>query len=123
MFKKIGILSLPVDDQARAKAFFCDMFGFEVVRDNDFMGDNKRWIELRPQNAETSIVLVTWFDHMPAGSLQGNVLMTDDIQTTYARLKDNGLADLPEIQTAPWGSFIELNDSEGNGWVVQQNCA
>ena len=121
MFDKIGIISLPVENQERAKGFFCDKLGFEVVRDNDFMGENKRWIELRPKGAETSIVLVTWFEHMPAGSLHGNVLLTSNIQKTYKTLQEREV-DTTELQTAPWGTFVELNDTEGNGWVLQQTA-
>lgn len=117
---KIGIISLPVKDQQRAKEFFCDKLGFEVVRDNDFMGDNQRWIELRPQGAETSVVLTTWLD-MPAGSLKGTVILVDDIKATIASLKSKGVA-VPELETAPWGAYIQLEDPEGNGWVIQETA-
>lgn len=118
---KIGIISLPVEDQQRAKEFFCDKLGFEVVRDNDFMGDNQRWIELRPKGAETSIVLTTWLD-MSAGSLTGTVILVDDIQDTITSLKAKGV-DVPELEDAPWGKYIQLDDTEGNGWVIQQTAS
>jgi catechol 2,3-dioxygenase-like lactoylglutathione lyase family enzyme len=118
---KIGIISLPVEDQQRAKNFFCDKLGFEVVRDNDFMGDNQRWIELRPKGAETSIVLTTWLD-MPAGSLKGTVILVDDIHRTLESLKANGVA-TPELESAPWGDYIQLDDTEGNGWVIQETSS
>lgn len=117
---KIGIISLPVKDQQRAKEFFCDKLGFEVVRDNDFMGDNQRWIELRPQGAETSIVLTTWLD-MPAGSHKGTVILVDDIENTLASFKSKGVT-VPAIENAPWGKYIQLDDSEGNGWVIQETA-
>jgi catechol 2,3-dioxygenase-like lactoylglutathione lyase family enzyme len=117
---KIGIISLPVKDQQRAKEFFCDQLGFEVVRDNDFMGDNQRWIELRPKGAETSIVLTTWLD-MPAGSLKGTVILVDDIEDMIGSLKSRGVA-VPELENAPWGKYIQLDDTEGNGWVIQETA-
>lgn len=121
MFTKIGIISLPTKDQQRAKDFFVTKLEFEVVRDNDFMGENKRWIELRPKGAETSIVLTTWLEAMTAGSLKGTVLLTDDIEKSLEMLHKNGL-DTPKLQSAPWGKYIELEDSEGNGWVIQQTA-
>lgn len=117
---KIGIISLPVQDQKRAKDFFCDKLGFEVVRDNDFMGDNQRWIELRPRSSETGIVLTTWLD-MPAGSLKGTVILVDNIENTIASLVSKGV-DVPELESAPWGKYIQLDDSEGNGWVIQETA-
>jgi len=114
----IGIISLPVENQQRAKDFFCDKLGFGVVRDNDFMGENQRWIELRPAGSQTSIVLTTWLG-MPAGSLTGTVMLVDDIQETLASLRARGL-DVPEPEQAPWGTYVQIDDSEGNGWVIQQ---
>lgn len=108
-------------DQQRAKEFFCDKLGFEVVRDNDFMGDNQRWIELRPKGAETSIVLTTWLD-MPAGSLKGAVILVDDIGDTIRSLKSKDVA-MPELEDAPWGKYVLLDDTEGNGWVIQETTA
>lgn len=115
---KIGIISLPVEDQQRAKEFFCETLGFEVVRDNDFMGENQRWIELRPVGAETSIVLTTWLG-IPAGSLKGTVILVDDIQATLDMLRSKGAENL-QREDAPWGSYVQLDDTEGNGWVIQE---
>jgi len=115
---KIGIISLPVADQERAKDFFCNKLGFEIVRDNDFMGDNRRWIELRPKGAETSMVLTTWLD-VTAGSLKGTVILVDNINRTIEALKAKGVK-VPALEVAPWGKYIQLNDSEGNGWVIQE---
>ncbi len=115
---KIGIISLPVENQQRAKEFFCSALGFEVVRDNDFMGENQRWIELRPQGAETSIVLTTWLG-MSAGSLKGTVIIVDDIQATLETLQAKGVQ-TPKLESAPWGKYIQIDDTEGNGWVIQE---
>jgi catechol 2,3-dioxygenase-like lactoylglutathione lyase family enzyme len=117
---KIGIVSVPVSNQQRAKDFFCDKLGFTVVRDNDFMGDNQRWIELRPTGAETSIVLTTWLD-MSAGSLKGTVILVDDIRHTVETLRSRGLT-VPPVEVADWGSYVQINDSEGNGWVIQETA-
>lgn len=115
---KIGLISLPVENQQRAKDFFCDKLGFEVVRDNDFMGENQRWVELRPKGAETSIVLTTWLG-MPAGSLKGIVILVDNIHATLDALHSKAVQ-VPELESAPWGKYVQIDDSEGNGWVIQE---
>ena len=81
---RIGIVSIPVSDQDRAKAFYADTLGFEVVRDTP-MSELARWIELRPPGAETSVVLVTWFDAMSPGSAH-HLLECDDIDAERERL-------------------------------------
>ena len=52
--KRIDIISIPVSDQARSKAFYVDKLGFTVRRDNP-MGRGQRWVELATAEGETSI--------------------------------------------------------------------
>lgn len=116
--RRIDIISVPVSDQAAAKAFYTDVLGFEVVRDNP-MGPDQRWVQLGPGGAQTSITLVTWFEDMPAGSLRGMVLDMEDIDATHRTLRSRGL-EISDIEDAPWGRFATFYDPDGNGWVLQQ---
>jgi catechol 2,3-dioxygenase-like lactoylglutathione lyase family enzyme len=118
MINKISILSIPVEDQARAKAFYMDVLAFELVAD-DPMGPDQRWVQLRPPAGETSISLVTWFDEMPPGSVQGLVLETDDVRADREVLAGRGL-DITLVDNAPWGEFATFSDPDGNGWVLQE---
>ena len=118
--KDIQVVSLPVSDQDRAKAFYVETLGFELRSDATF-GPGQRWVEVAPVGATTRITLVTWFPQMPAGSVQGLVLMTDDIQGDYTALKARGLTFGGEIEAAPWGTFATFSDPDGNGWVLQEN--
>lgn len=118
--ERIAIISLPVADQQVAKAFYTQVLGFTVVRDNPFE-QGQRWIELAPQNSGTSITLVTWFPHMPPGSLHGLVLVTDDLAEAHATLTARGL-EISPIETAPWGQYALFKDPDGNGWVLQQTA-
>ena len=115
---RIDIVSIPVTNQQSAKEFYCNILGFEVVRDNP-MGPEQRWVELSPPNAETSITLVTWFEKMPPGCVQGIVLNTDNLEESHSKLQANGL-DISNIESAPWGKYATFNDPDGNGWVLQQ---
>jgi len=116
---RIDIISIPVSDQQKAKDFYTNVLGFEVLRDNP-MNKEQRWIELTPPHGETSITLVTWFDQMPAGCMQGMVLKTSDLEEACDELRKKGLV-LPEIQEAPWGRYVTFSDSDGNGWVLQED--
>ena len=115
---RIDIVSVPVSDPAVSKIFYSETLGFDVIRD-DPMGPDRRWIQLMPNGAETSITLVSWFERMPPGVLQGMVLDTDDIDVTHGELKRRGL-DISEIDNAPWGRYATFSDPDGNGWIVQQ---
>ncbi len=91
----------------------------ELVREFP-MGPGQRWIQVRPAGAATSITLVTWFETMPAGSLRGLVLETDDVEGDAARLAGLGVALDPEgIRQAPWGRSVGFADPDGNRLILQ----
>ena len=120
--RKVQLLSIPVTDQDRARDFYVGVLGLELVREMP-MGPGQRWVQVRPRGAETSITLVTWFPSMPAGSLTGVVLETDDLDAEIARLAAAGVAfEIPARQQA-WGRSITLRDPDGNGIVLQTTTA
>jgi predicted enzyme related to lactoylglutathione lyase len=112
------IVSVPVSDQERAKCFYRDVVGFDLVRE-DPMGPNQKWIQLSPKGCSTTIALVTWFDTMRPGGLQGVMLNVTDIDRDYQALTARGLK-LTEIKQEPWGRYSMFNDPDGNGWILRQ---
>jgi catechol 2,3-dioxygenase-like lactoylglutathione lyase family enzyme len=118
----IELLSVPVSDQERAKDFYVNTLGFDLVADNA-MGPDQRWVQVRPKGSQTSITLVDWFETMPSGSLKGLVIETDDLQGDIAALGARGL-EIPEgVQDAPWGRYVTFDDPDGNGIVLQATAS
>jgi predicted enzyme related to lactoylglutathione lyase len=116
----VQLFSVPVSDQDRARDFYVDVLGLELVQDTR-MGPDMRWVMVRPAGAETAITLVTWFPSMPAGSLRGLVLEVGDLEDTLEALRRRG-AEIPGgIETAPWGRFAQLDDPDGNGLILQES--
>jgi catechol 2,3-dioxygenase-like lactoylglutathione lyase family enzyme len=115
---KIQVVSVPVSDQDKAKAFYVDMLGFGVLSDTE-MGPGQRWVMLAPPGGGAAITLVTWFSTMPPGSMKGLVYEVADVAATRADLTGKGL-DVSVIESAPWGRFVTLDDPDGNGLVLQQ---
>lgn len=116
--KAIQLFSIPVSDQTRAKAFYVDTLGWELVRD-DAMGPDQRWVQVRPRGGDPSVTLVTWFESMPAGSLRGVVIETDDLEGDTATLQERGVRVDSAIEEAPWGRWVTFDDPDGNGFVLQ----
>ena len=115
----VQLFSLPVSDQDRAKAFYVDVLGFDLVNDVQ-MGPGMRWVQVRPPGGATSVTLVTWFETMGAGTVKGTVLETDDLEADIARLRSLGV-DIPgDVEAAPWGRYVTFDDPDGNGLVLQQ---
>lgn len=113
----VQLLSLPVADQDRSRDFYVDTLGFTLMRDNP-MGD-RRWVQVAPEGAATSVTLVTSFPTMPPGSLKGLVLETDDLDGDVTRLTGLGVPIEGGVQQAPWGRFVTFHDPDGNGIVLQ----
>ena len=112
------IISIPVKDQQRAKLFYRDVLGFELIREEP-MGPEMSWIQLAPKGQSVTIALVTWFEQMQPGGLQGVMVNTADIDAEYKLLSTRGLQ-LTEIKQEPWGRYAMFNDPDGNGWILRQ---
>ena len=112
------IVSVPVADQQRAKRFYLDVIGLDLVREEP-MGPEVSWIQLAPKGCSTTIALVTWFDGMKPGGLQGVMLNVSDIDEDHAAMTERGLV-LTEIKQEPWGRYAMFSDPDGNGWILRQ---
>jgi catechol 2,3-dioxygenase-like lactoylglutathione lyase family enzyme len=112
------IISVPVADQERAKLFYRDTLGFDLIREES-MGPQGKWIQLAPKGCATTIALVSWFDAMKPGGLQGVMLNVTDIDQDHRELTARGV-ELSEIGQQPWGRFAMFKDPDGNGWILRQ---
>ena len=117
----IAVVSIPVADQSAALAFYMDVMGFTLLRD-EAMGPAMRWIQLQPKTGGATVALATWLERMAPGSLQGLLLHVADIEAEHARLAGLGVA-LSPIEEQPWGRFMMMADPDGNGWVIAQLTA
>jgi catechol 2,3-dioxygenase-like lactoylglutathione lyase family enzyme len=119
---KVQLFSIPVSDQDRARDFYTGVLGMELVREMP-MGPGMRWVQVRPKGADTSITLVTWFPSMPAGSVTGVVLETDDLDAEVARLKGLGVEPEEPVREQAWGRSVTIVDPDGNRLVIQATTA
>jgi catechol 2,3-dioxygenase-like lactoylglutathione lyase family enzyme len=118
-FQDVVVVSVPVSDQDRAKAFYVDKLGFELLREDDSV-PGLRWIQVAPRGGTTALTLVTWFESMPAGSLQGLVLTSSDLQADYEALVAKGVKFDGPPQRQPWATETVFHDPDGNSLVLQQ---
>ena len=115
---KLELVSVPVSDVDRAKAFYTEKAGF--VADHDHaVSDDIRFVQLTPPGSACSIALGKGISDAEPGSAQGLQMVVADIQAARAELVERGV-DVGEVQTFPWGSFVFFSDPDGNGWAVQQ---
>ncbi len=117
--KDVIVVSVPVSDPERARAFYVERLGFELRRDDSSI-PGMRWIQVAPRGSTTSLTLVTWFETMPPGSLRGLVLSSDSIQADYEALRSRGVEFEGPPQRRPWATEAVLHDPDGNSFVLQQ---
>jgi len=113
----ISIVSIPVTDQQVSKDFYIKI-GFQLITEAN-MGNGSTWIQLGLPEQPTSITLVNWFKEMTAGSVQGLVLKSEDIEKEVADLKAKGV-EVKAIDNTPWGRFASFSDPDGNGLTLWQ---
>ncbi|HEY3210913.1 MAG TPA: glyoxalase superfamily protein [Actinomycetota bacterium] len=118
--RHVRLVSVPVSDQDRSKAFYTETLGLELIAEED-MASGNRWVEVGPAGGETSISLVTWLESMVPGSLRGLILLTGDIQADYQELSRRGVQFLGPIEEQHWGKFVQFKDPDGNVLVLQEN--
>ena len=116
----IQFAELPVFDQDRAKTFYTEYFGCQVVADQPMGQGQWRWIELKFPNAETTLHFLRRKDELPSeGPVM--VLVDDDVEAMIASLQSKGVEIITKPQAAPWQperTIAEFRDSEGNRMVI-----
>jgi predicted enzyme related to lactoylglutathione lyase len=117
--RHVRVVSVPVSDQERAKEFYVEKLGFELTREDDSV-PGIRWVQVTPRGATTALTLVTWFETMPPGSLQGLVLGLDDLEKDCDQLVGSGVEFERPLQEQPWGREAVIRDPDGNRLVLQQ---
>ena len=115
---KLELVSVPVSDVDRAKAFYTEKVGFDADHDHT-VSDEIRFVQLTPPGSACSIAFGKGLSTAAPGSVQGLQLVVDDIQAAHAELAGRGV-EVSEVQELPWGSFVFFSDPDGNGWAVQQ---
>jgi catechol 2,3-dioxygenase-like lactoylglutathione lyase family enzyme len=116
----VVVVSVPVSDQERAKTFYLETLGFDLIGEDDSV-PGFHWIRVAPKGASTSLTLVTWFETMPPGSLQGLVLTSSDLQSDYEALVAKGATFDGPPEPKPYAALeTVLRDPDGNGLVLQQ---
>jgi catechol 2,3-dioxygenase-like lactoylglutathione lyase family enzyme len=115
---KLELVSVPVSDVDRAKAFYTDRIGFSADHDHR-VTDEIRFVQLTPPGSACSIALGTGITDAAPGSVRGLQLVVPDVVRARAELEGRGV-DVSDVQDYPWGKFVFFNDPDGNGWAVQQ---
>jgi predicted enzyme related to lactoylglutathione lyase len=124
----INLVSIPVDDQAKALEFYTGKFGFEKRADVSQGG--YRWLTVTAPEGSPDIELVLEPNANPASksyqeslreqSIPITAFSSNDLETDYERLVAAGVTFTKELTDMPWGKFAILDDTCGNLVQLQQ---
>jgi catechol 2,3-dioxygenase-like lactoylglutathione lyase family enzyme len=114
---KLELVSVPVSDVDRAKAFYTEKAGFNADHDH-VVSDEIRFVQLTPPGSACSISIGKGLVDTAPGSAQGLQLVVTDIQAAHDELAGRGV-EVSDVQSFPWGDFVFFKDPDGNGWAVQ----
>jgi lactoylglutathione lyase len=112
----VRTVSIPVDDQETAMAFYTETLGFSLLRDMP-TPQGGRWIELAPANDGVILTLEPAPPAVTRGAI-GIRFTTDDIDAAHAALTDRGV-DTDEILRWPHiPPMFAFRDPDGNAFSV-----
>jgi catechol 2,3-dioxygenase-like lactoylglutathione lyase family enzyme len=115
----LRLVSIPVADVDRAKAFYVEKAGFNADHDHQ-VNEEIRFVQLTPPGSACSIALGTGLGvDMAPGSVQGLQLVVADADAARAELAGRGV-EVSDVHDFPWGRFVYFKDPDGNGWNVQE---
>jgi catechol 2,3-dioxygenase-like lactoylglutathione lyase family enzyme len=127
---KLELIVVPVSDVDRAKSFYVDELGFDLIVDHS-AGEDFRVVQVSPTGSPCALALMKNPD--AAGSLQGLHLVVEDIEAARGELVDRGVepseifhfVDGNQQQGADpehgdYNSFLSFGDPDGNGYLVQE---
>ncbi len=108
-------------DPEKSTDFYVNKLGMETVRD-DPMGPDARWVQVKPRQAETSIVFVKGFaDWAPekVGRLQSITLWSENAEATVEELRAQDVAISQEPTPQPWGMVeVRFMNQDGNEFLL-----
>ncbi|GGD97760.1 VOC family protein [Paenibacillus nasutitermitis] len=129
MKKKLGHVTLLVNNYDDAIEFYTNKAGFVLLSDNTF-GEGMRWVAVAPsKDSETAVVFVeadTPGKKERVGNQAANhvflVVHTNDCRRDYSMMKSKGVTFFGEPADVPWGVEVVFEDLYGNRLdLVQHN--
>ncbi|MBV9383438.1 MAG: VOC family protein [Streptosporangiaceae bacterium] len=130
---KLELVLIPVSDVDRAKEFYTEKAGFDLLVDT-IVGDAMRIVQVTPPGSSCSIGFGSGLGlAAPAGSYRGLHLAVTDIVAARDELIGRGVeaGDIrymedgewkpgPDPQHRSYASFSEFTDPDGNLFLLQE---
>lgn len=122
----LELVTIVVDDYDPAIRFFVEALGLELVEDSPSLTNDerpKRWVVVRPPNAQTGILLaradgesqLRAVGNQVAGRV-GFFLRVKNFEEAYERMLAAGVEFVTQPRTEDYGRIAVFVDIAGNRW-------
>ena len=134
---QLQVVTLPVSDVDKAKAFYTRQAGFTL--DVDYCpATDFRVVQLTPPGSACSIQLGTGLTDAAPGTVRNTYLAVTDLEAARTELTARGVTVSPIRHKSPiddwrggfqpgtdprrrdYASFADFTDPDGNTWVIQE---
>lgn len=123
----IGYVTLLVRDYDEAKAWYCDVLGFNLIEDTPLV-NGKSWVLVAPQGSAGTCLLLaratTAEQARRVGAQTGGrvflFLHTDDFWQDFRTMKEKGVRFNEEPRHESYGTVVVFEDLYGNRWDLLQ---
>jgi catechol 2,3-dioxygenase-like lactoylglutathione lyase family enzyme len=118
---RLELIHIPVSDVDRARDFYVQQCGWELLTDHVQMGD-MRIVQINPPGSGCSILMgrnIPEISDMPVGVQKGLHLVVADMGAARDALLGNGVK-VEEVQDLGGVLYARFEDPDGNSWLLQQ---
>ena len=119
LLKRIGVVSVPVTDYAKAKAFYHETLGLPIAFDG---GEEMGWCEFGEQG-QTTLSINVWTEGTPPRGGATPVFDVDDCVAAVAELRKLGVAVEDAVTIPGMVIYATACDHEGNKFQLAQSLA
>ncbi len=120
LLKGLGVVSVPVMNWAKAKAFYHETLGLPIAFDT---GDEVGWCEFG-EVGKTTFAISLWRDATPpvrGGTIP--VFAVDDCAKAVAELRRRGVRCEDAVTVPDMVMYADVHDPEGNLFQIAQSLA
>ena len=134
---QLQVVTLPVSDVDKAKAFYTQQAGFTLDVDY-YPATDFRVVQFTPPGSACSIQLGTGLTDAAPGTVRNTYLTVTDLEAARTELTARGVTVSPVRHKSPiddwrggfqpgtdpqrrdYASFADFTDPDGNTWVIQE---
>jgi catechol 2,3-dioxygenase-like lactoylglutathione lyase family enzyme len=115
---RLELVTVPVTDVDRAKAFYVEQAGFNADHDHT-VHEGLRFVQLTPPGSACSIAIGIGLTSTAPGTIDCLQMVVSDIEGAHRELAARGCPVTP-VEDLAWGRFVYFHDPDGNKWAVQE---